>query len=949
MTPYSLFLYLSLSLFSSIEGTESQFVNSSPIPNSPVISDDLLKLVQDLGSDDWIVRDEATHEILEAGSAAVAPLRSCLNDPDPEVRERVRELLSILSPNILTIDVLRLGKPVSSKITAPFSSAKTKSLAFRSGGIQMSTIQTGTEERRFQITLRGSSPPYLVEILFHGTSSSSMTGPPPFTVVPGIPYVVLTEDRVVSESASGKTITQNDVSTWAILLNENMAAETPNESTSQDSEASTLERIKTAIHSDLNHQPKPETVLLASQWRAVKDWPLVQPDSEDELGDAWRVAQLIQNAEGARRQIESRIEKHLSGELSLSSIRIDRLIPFALEENLTGSVDLFSRHCADLSTWSQHLIWNCLDRKIKNNSFETETTLKILRALLRPESLAALRWSNSHMASLWSSLSHSLPLDRLNSALANEWDEILGEDLSQSTGRIPLFFATMAYLSNRDTILEGDWIQPTIELMATQYAESALGVILEQDRLKSISDEHWSALINEIDRGLKSTDTTISLRVRNSARKLSEYQNVPEKYRMMFVTLLVNGLLDYNGSQRSVVDQILTRQLGTMPRKTNNTRKEDYWEMRSKQWKERMASPIEEIAETEEAPRWIQLTMADVRVAGSDIKVLGLQRLTIPTDVRYHALGDDGHDASIYLENSAGGSIRFSGSMLLMIDRPTLTRWRTRWRNWTYRFSSARLGAESAMVRSSVLFQTLLIVSETEPPEDGLIQKNDVAWEDVEDYLISALDPDSSTDMYMTTDIISTLRLERARPRLGELWEEKQTVSLARALLSLGDNRGRPLLRKTVLNSRSRLSRDSQKALEDLMKVGDPETLESVLGWLEAPEGQRVKSIESQMPMLLRYLESFLIENPNQEIITEHRLLGALIMRTDHRNNRNSSIPMLRRLTGLDLGWWNTYSITDMNERYKVQEDVGGLWRAWWDENSEDFKPGIKSAPLRNR
>ena len=76
MTPYSLFLYLSLSLFSSIEGTESQFVNSSPIPNSPVISDDLLKLVQDLGSDDWIVRDEATHEILEAGSAAVAPLRS---------------------------------------------------------------------------------------------------------------------------------------------------------------------------------------------------------------------------------------------------------------------------------------------------------------------------------------------------------------------------------------------------------------------------------------------------------------------------------------------------------------------------------------------------------------------------------------------------------------------------------------------------------------------------------------------------------------------------------------------------------------------------------------------------------------------------------------------------------------------------------------------------------
>ena len=144
-------------------------------------------------------------------------------------------------------------------------------------------------------------------------------------------------------------------------------------------------------------------------------------------------------------------------------------------------------------------------------------------------------------------------------------------------------------------------------------------------------------------------------------------------------------------------------------------------------------------------------------------------------------------------------------------------------------------------------------------------------------------------------------------------------------------------MRETVLKSRSRLQRDTQKALEDLISVGDPEILESVIQWIEEPGSSSFSSNESQLLMLIRYLDAWLTEHPDQQIIPEKRLISALINRTDNRNGRNTVIPMLRRQTGLDMGWWDTYSMTDMEERYQVQEEVGALWRAWWEKKSTDF------------
>ncbi|MAJ29553.1 hypothetical protein CBD41_09835 [bacterium TMED181] len=916
--PFLSFLFLLFSAHTSLVIADSSIQHS----NQNSLEDPFL-WVEKLGSSDWIEREESAEKLLEAGEASVEALRTALTHPDLEVRERVRELLSVISPLKIRVDLVRLGKDRNASLVTPYQSIKSCSLDFKPGETRMNTIRTDHEERRFQISLRGNEAPYSVEVLFHGTSTSSMTGPPGKKLELGVPWVILTEDRVQSETVQGTAQTASEISTWVLLLSESYELSDPEESAEK--------RLINALVKSLASAPTPQQIIAAAQW---SDIPEEYFRDSEESADPWLIAQMIRgNTDSIQRAAEI-IELHMTGEDPLTTLVIDGLLPFAIDTDTEGASALFQQHCADLSPWSQHLLWSSLDRKLREGSLSQDHQKRLLESLIQPGSLAVLRWSDSHMSSMWSSLIRSIDKQVLNELLATNWAEIMGEDLSQSTGRIPLFFSALGYMTNRGVILETGWKTPLLDLLPTQYAEFALAILLGQDRLKNLEEEDWKQILKKIDQGLRLADTTISLRVRNSVKKLSEYEQIPEIHRQTFISNLVIGLDDFQSNQKSIIDQILTRYLGELPREKNMRRDETYWDRRSKKWQARLESP--EVAEKKE-PRWIELTVADVRLDGQNVNTLGLRRWIMPTDHRVHMLGDDGRDSSIYLENSAGGSIRFSGSMLLMLNRPTLTRWRTTWRNWIYRFSTARLGAESAMVRSNVLFQTLLIASEADAPEDGLIKEIPITWNDIDQFLIESLDPDSTTDLYMTTEVITTLRLKATLPRLIELWEEKPTVSLGRALLALGDDRGRDLLRETVMKSRSRLQRDTQKALEDLIGVGDPEILESVIQWIEDPDSSTFSSNESQLLMLIRYLDAWLTEHPDQQIIPEKRLIGALVYRTDNRNGRNTVIPMLRRQTGLDMGWWDTYSMTDMEERYQVQEEVGALWRAWWEKKSADF------------
>ena len=105
---------------------------------------------------------------------------------------------------------------------------------------------------------------------------------------------------------------------------------------------------------------------------------------------------------------------------------------------------------------------------------------------------------------------------------------------------------------------------------------------------------------------------------------------------------------------------------------------------------------------------------------------------------------------------------------------------------------------------------------------------------------------------------------------------------------------------------------------------------------------------DQSLPLALRALET-LISNDRNHGIPRERLLKALVQRTDTRNLRSYAIPMLRRLTGVDLGWWNTFSLTDTQERTAAQEEIASLWKTWWARRGSRNENPVKLDPSGDR
>jgi hypothetical protein len=318
---------------------------------------------------------------------------------------------------------------------------------------------------------------------------------------------------------------------------------------------------------------------------------------------------------------------------------------------------------------------------------------------------------------------------------------------------------------------------------------------------------------------------------------------------------------------------------------------------------------------------------------------------------RLVSIEDNGEDESIQIEATAGNTHRLSGSILLVAGRPVLARLRPRWRRWVHRVSSARLGSESAQSRSLVTYQTLVLM-EVLDADEALDQpgwETEPSWQGIEQILLTQMRSPQQTIRNTVIDIVTTLQLESAREPLIALWENSQSEAVARALLALGDLRGRDLLFKGIQVLEKRATREAQKSMEQLLLLGDLETVHLVLGWLETPASLRNRILENQLPVALRAIESWVASHANEDNFPRERLLSVLVQRCDTRNLRNYSIPLLRRLTGEDMGWWNTFSITDSSERIEAQEEIAARWRGWWKRRSERSADPVKMNPPRDR
>ena len=227
--------------------------------------------------------------------------------------------------------------------------------------------------------------------------------------------------------------------------------------------------------------------------------------------------------------------------------------------------------------------------------------------------------------------------------------------------------------------------------------------------------------------------------------------------------------------------------------------------------------------------------------------------------------------------------------------------------------------------------------------------ESEPSWDAIEETLLTQLNSPQQTTRNTVIDIVTTLQLESARELLITLWEQSQSEAVARALLVLGDLRGRELLFRGIQVLEQRATREAQKSMEQLLLLGDLETVDLVLGWLETPSSERNRILENQLPVALRAIESWVASHANEGNFPRERLLAVLVQRCDTRNLRNYSIPLLRRLTGADMGWWNTFSITDTRERTTAQEEIAERWKDWWKRRSERSADPVKMNPPRDR
>ncbi len=924
---------------------------TAPVHGIDDESDPVVDWIEMLGSDDWVLREDAARKILEAGPAAIGPLRDSLNNPDPEVRARLKEMLTLLSPPLLIVDLLRVGEGSPSSRVSDSPEISGTSVRFTRNNLVQTSVTSIAEERRVQIEIRGSEPPYSVEVLFPGVNSTIVTGPPARGVQPGIPWVIHSEDLLSMEQALGNTRTSGEFATWIALLHHFPDPQLVDEQ--ELLQRSPEERILAAIDDQLATSDDPELWQIAASLPSSITVPQVTGIASERLQDARLMARLGRGDESARTLLSQQIAAHLDGSGTLTADRIDSLIPVALESGIAGALELFERHCGDLSPWRQHLTWRVLQEKIQHEEFAAKHGVTIIRALLAPETLPILRWTNSRLASLWNSLQRKVPGEIWLEVLDERIEDAIGQDVAQSTGRVPLVLGTLSHMANRSHSLPERWQLVVARLISTQHAEVALGVLTAQHIRGGVSETVWKLVCQELKNGLSTGDTTISFRVRNATNRLFESRFLPAESRRLFLQVLVDTIRNGDSSQRSTVDRLLNLLLGSSAVRQVKKVDDTYWTKRADSWQKDLDSlGDEELHPAKEESSWKRISLADFRIdPEGETSLLRMQSAVIPVGERFHATSDSGEDESIHITETRGNTYRLSGSIMLVEERPTMSRLRPRWRRWRYRYSSSRLGAESAQARSMVSFHTVVLMEPIEPeqePEEPHWESSP-RWDRIEQKILDELNSSDRVTRDSTMDIVTTLQLESARDLLIEAWAERESVSIARALLSLGDSRGRDLLMEGIRGMSSRVTRETQKSLEQLLLLGDPEALNLVLEWLETEPGERDRNLENQLPTALRSIESWFSNQRDPEYFPRERLTGALVARCDSRTLRNYAIPMLRRLTGQDMGWWNTFSITDNAERIVAQEEISDLWKQWWTERKERSEDPVKSNPPRDR
>ncbi len=920
-----------------------------PLAEPPQSFDDaeIAQHIAALGSERWDDRQAATQAILEFGPAAVPALRPLLEShPDPEVRSRVEWLLSVLIPPVYQVELIRLGGDAMP--LAPLEWART-TFPERARG-EVETRSSSGSGRRLHLVVEGAKSLYRLEVSIGVERGAlEMSGDlalDTFTLIES-------EERFSVEDAAGRITVERERGIWVARLHRSEGA--PPQRPLEDS-VGIVSLLETALGEALTGEveQKRDALRAAAAWGRLDLLPALS-DLPKQLRREGTLARLVAGDAEALPLLEKIFADHVE-DLDPLDKRLESEVTQALaaagsEVALDHLVERFSQS----ALWEQHLASGVLAARLDDPAFVAGHGERVLGAILDPGGMAGVYWADGLVVHLLQKLQDVLPPDVFVEGFRGVIDEVLGDAGGAGGIRLRVMLRVLLRTLRSSEIPTEEWFNPLRQLLRGSFLDDAFAVLLDRWSVGALDDEHWREAWQTLATNLSEGDAGLLYRTRNCLTQVLEAPKLPpEDRRELWVQQLRCYPLEKQ-NLRVQVDRELAAQFGELAdRAPQSNANLAAWMLRSEQWQQRLESlPAEsflppEVAEVEP----LILTIADLRIdqdrgevtlvdCRSEWVTPGVGMVEIAPDLENRSMRIDAHVAV-----GRPGMYRMLRGSIINVRRPIAQHLRVRWRHMEYVAAAGHLELLSADRPRVVLFESLAYLE----PKDALDSPDapipddspELLWEKLRRRIVDDLRTAQTPFRREYLQAISRFRIDEALDYLSERFEQKPDSELARALLALGDLRGRELL----LQSAKPGERDAAEILGDLLRAGEPAALQPTLDWIEDPPRNGVGYLHQLIQTLDRAIEDPRLK-PHLE---EQRLMRALVIAMDHPNLAALVIPLLRRRTGLDFGYYEAFQITDSEDRAVAQQAALEAWRNWWGEQPGgapiDEPEGGKPTPL---
>lgn len=901
------------------------------------------ELSRKLGAADWQVREEATRAILDLGRDGVPWLRELLqqlsaDDQDLETRNRVEWLLEQLAPGHRRARVLELGDLDVTPGSRTRGLLQWVDLDVPQGrGAEGTTTGPGGVAQRVLVEIFGDHEGTQNVWLEFPDDSDNMGSV--YSLAAHEFRLCFFQDHFAQDHFAGKIERDARSSVWLVWLSPPGSSTSDAPLSVSQVEAQLRDACARMVLDPLSDN-REVGLALAAFW-ARSD---LVPD-EPPMGDQeshWLVKTRAGDA-AAREKLEAWFVEAAEDSAPGGEFREHAALALT-ERRFRPAYEYLVRTLADMAPWTQHRSVLELNRLLEPGTDRerealAETARDMIRALLDRNSFTSLPWHSSELTVLFQRLRGLAPEEfhaRILEFIENE--ESFDPERNVGAGRMIL--QSLIALSPGHESTTAKWFDSFLMKLIDKVAfcEEALCVARDLYLGGVIDAVTWERVMAVVERTYRSTDQGAQNRTDTVMRNLVHCPAfTADQRRAMWLCRLSS--YDAPGYLPTRVDRDLADRFGAldapMPQGTDPSAPSPQWQERAVLWRARLeAADLETVRPAgSAAARSYQLVECLFRIddTARTARLLRFESGTYEEGIAYPATGPSGEDRTRLLrvpEQGRGARVQVEvgNGRYAMIGRPGLGGSPGRDMYMELIQRDDRYGARADR-RRTVQYQVFTLLNET----DSVPILS--SWPEVVEYLATQLTEAEGQDLKQFVDLAGRLRLTEWSSAIVSRFEAAPTPVLARALMQLGDDRGLETLRTSI---DANPNFDAVESLRQLVLNKDAWAIDRALSWLEDPPAP----VKNQLYPVVDALDG-LSSARDASPVDPHRFTGALIASLDQEYLRGRAIPALRRLTGREFGYLESYTMADRAEQKQTQTEAVAKWRAWWADEVANRKSGF--------